>query len=361
MDQLYMLRTFVAVVEHRSFSKAALSLGVTTSSISKAINRLEADIQTRILHRTTRSVSVTETAQSYYLSCRRLLADLDEANRRVTREREIDSGNLRLVVHPMLMGKIFSRLVSDYHAIAPNVTLMVSVRDEAVNMYDGRFDMAILPSHLVEQSAVIRRTLFRSPRIFVAAPGYLEQRGTPEFASELTNHFLLLDPASSQKNTSSIDLLENGNTVSVLPMSTMNGNEVLLRAAALTETGIAILPEAMVREDIAMGHLTQILPRCSMSADGIELCLFYSHRELLPARLRTFVDFCTGFFRTIAPNIPNEKTTALGHHVYPAGARLARADGRAIPALAQGCRPVLGADSAGRVDHVGAHHGAAAA
>ena len=95
MDQLYMLRAFVSAAQHQSFSKAATSLGVTTGSISKAIAKLEASIQTRVLHRTTRSVTLTEEAQSYYLSCCRLLEELDEANRRIMREREVDSGKLR--------------------------------------------------------------------------------------------------------------------------------------------------------------------------------------------------------------------------------------------------------------------------
>jgi DNA-binding transcriptional LysR family regulator len=312
-----MLRTFVAVVQHRSFSKAAASLGVTTSSISKAIAKLEASIQTRILHRTTRSVSVTEAAQSYYLSCLRLLEELDEANRRITQEREIDTGRLRLAVHPMLISRTFSRLLANYQTIAPNVNLTVSVQEEAVNLYDGHFDMAILPPHLVEQSAVIRRPLSRSPHIFVAAPSYLERYGTPEAALDLANHFLLLGTASRQKSTNFIDLLENGKTVSVLPMSSMNCNEALLRAAALAGTGIATLPEAMVREDVAMRHLTHVLPQCSTSETVVEICLFYSHRELLPVRLRTFVDFCTEFFRTVPQNFPNEMSTipqALGAH-----------------------------------------------
>ena len=77
MDQLYMLRAFVAAARHRSFSKAAASLGVSTSSVSKAIAKLETSIQTRVLHRTTRSVTLTEAAQPYYLSCCRLLEELD--------------------------------------------------------------------------------------------------------------------------------------------------------------------------------------------------------------------------------------------------------------------------------------------
>jgi DNA-binding transcriptional LysR family regulator len=83
-------------------------------------------------------------------------------------------------------------------------------------------------------------------------------------------------------------------------MSSMDGNEILLRAAALTGTGIAALPETMVREDIDAGHLTHILTQCTTSDAKAEICLFYSHRELLPARIRTFVDYCIEFFRSPA-------------------------------------------------------------
>src|SRR5580698_2537335 len=265
MDQLYMLRAFVAAARYRSFSRAAESLNVTTGSISKAIAKLEGCIQTRVFLRTTRSVSLTEAARPYYLSCCRLLEELDEANRRITQAREIDSGKLRLIVHPMLMSETFSRLVQGFHTVAPNVSLIVSVQEGAANLYDGRFDMAILPPHLVEQSAVIRRTLSKSPRIFVAAPGYLDRYGKPLSAAELAHHFLLLDTDSRKKDANVIDLLERGKRVRVAAMSSMEGNEILLRAAALTGTGIAALPETMVREDIDARRLTHILPQCTTS------------------------------------------------------------------------------------------------
>jgi DNA-binding transcriptional LysR family regulator len=302
MDQLYMLRAFVAAARYQSFSKAADSLNVTTGSISKAIAKLEGCIQTRVLLRTTRSVSLTDAAQPYYLSCCRLLEELDEANRRISQEHEVNGGRLRLVVHPMLMSETFSRLVRRYRALAPNVSLVVSAQDCATNLYDGRFDIAILPPHLVEQSGVIRRTLCSSPRILVASPAYLEQYGIPATAAQLADHFLLVDPESRKKSTDFIELHEGCRRVSVSPMSSMDGNEVLLRAAALTGTGIATLPETMVREDIDMGQLVHILPECITADGNVEICLFYSDRELLPARLRTFVDFCTEFFS--APGRP---------------------------------------------------------
>ena len=331
MDQLYMLRAFVAAARYQSFSKAAESLNVTTGSVSKAIAKLEGCIQTRVLLRTTRSVSLTEAAQPYYQSCCRLLEELDEANRRITRSREVDSGKLRLIVHPMLMSETFSRLVRGYHAIAPNVNLIVSVQEGAANLYDGRCDMAILPPHLVEQSAVIRRTLSKSQRIFVAAPAYLEQYGVPLTAAELNHHFVLLDTDSRKKGVDVVDLLEGETRVSVSPMSSMDGNEILLRAAAVMGTGIAALPETMVREDIEAGRLTPILPLCTTFDSKVEICLFYSHRELLPARLRTFVDYCIQFFRSSARYDVKDAATVLPLNDYreeyswrPAEARYAR-------------------------------------
>jgi hypothetical protein len=86
----------------------------------------------------------------------------------------------------------------------------------------------------------------------------------------------------------------------VCPKSSMDGNEILLRAAALMGTGIAALPETMVRGDIEARRLTHILPLCTTSDSKAEICLFYSHRELLPVRLRTFIDYCTQFFRSSA-------------------------------------------------------------
>lgn len=298
MDQLYLLRAFVTAAKHRSFTKAAASLGITTGAISKAISRLEADVHTRLFHRTTRSITLTEEAQSYYLTCCRLLEELDEANRCIMHERDVDSGRLHLVVHPMLVSETLFQFVAAYRALAPNVNLTISVHAHSVNLYDGCVDLAILPSVLIEQSTVIRRTLSRSPRVLVASRGYLQKTGMPTRAVALQRHFLLLNRRAMQEATGPIELLEDGTRVEVAPSSSMEGDDALLRVAALTDGGIAMLPEAMVREDLAMGRLIQVLPGCSSLEGDVELCLFYSRRELLPARLRTFVDFCIEYFRS---------------------------------------------------------------
>ncbi|MCP3711390.1 hypothetical protein M3I54_31235 [Paraburkholderia sp. CNPSo 3274] len=105
--------------------------------MSKAIAKLEECVQTRVLLWTTRSVSLTEAAQSHYVTCCRLLEELDEANRQIALEHEVNGGKLRLVVHPMLVSGTFSRLLRRYRAIAPHVSLVVSVQDHATNLFDG--------------------------------------------------------------------------------------------------------------------------------------------------------------------------------------------------------------------------------
>lgn len=322
MEQLYLLRAFVAAAQHRSFSKAADSIGVTTGSISKAIVKLETSLQTRLLHRTTRSVTLTEQAQAYYLTCRRLLEELDEANRRITQERDVDSGKLRLVVHPMLIGETFSTFLARYRTFAPNVNLVVSIHEGPVSLYDGKYDMAIQLPDCVEQPAVIRRTLLRSSRIMVATPRYLERHGMPVRASDLSQHLLLLPSHLRQRDSDRIELLEYGKPVRVMPRSSIDGNDAFLQTAVQASTGIAALPEVMVRGAIAAGTLMPVLRDCSANDGDLELCLFYSHRELLPARLRTFIDFCIAFFRenearrhrnvhTAAPHQARDTTPAL--------------------------------------------------
>jgi DNA-binding transcriptional LysR family regulator len=298
MDQLHMLRAFVAAAQFRSFSKAAVALGVSCGFISKAVAKLESQTGTRLLHRTTRSVALTEEAHLYYFSCCRLLEELDEANRRITHDREVSGGRLRLVVHSMLIGERFAKLISTYNASCPDVNLIVSMHDGPVNLYDGQYDIALVPPDRVEQTAVIRRTLVRCRKIFVAAPPYLAERAAPKDSAELGGHFLLLDPMVRQKGRDVFGVVEGGNVVQVSPLSSMDGNEAMLRAAALAGSGIAVLPESMVREDIARGCLVQVLPECWTSEREVEICLFYTSRELLPAKFRSFIDFCVEFFRS---------------------------------------------------------------
>lgn len=298
MDQFYKFRAFVLVAEKQSFSKAAQSLGVTTGAVSRTILRLEKEVHIRLFHRTTRSVMLTDEAKPYYETCCRMLEEMDEANRRISNEREADSGKLNLVVHPGLSSSTLSRLVTSYRDLSPNVELNIAVKNCMINLYAGRVDLAILPSHLIEQPTVIRRTLSISPGTLVASPEYLGKFGTPTRACSLERHFLLLNGGAAQQGKPLIELLEDGKHVKIAAPSSMSADEPHLRAAALAGAGIAALPEAMVLDDMKSGRLIAVLPHCAVLEREMELCLFYAHRDMLSTRLRTFVNFCIDFFRS---------------------------------------------------------------
>jgi DNA-binding transcriptional LysR family regulator len=308
MDQLYHLKVFVAATKHGSFSKAAESLGVTTAAVSKAISRLESSVKTRLFYRTTRSIVLTEEARLYYVTCCKIVEELEQAHRQIIHAAEDNTGALCLVVHPMLINAALSKFVSGYRALAPKINLTVIAQERAINLYDGHIDMAILPAHLIEQSTAIRRPLTASSSVLVASPEYLYNVGVPAHVAELSGHILLKNWRSRQHDTKFFELLEDGQNISVAPMSSIDGDEVLLHTIVLGGAGIAVLPETMVREDIESGRLVQVLPHCSTVDGEVEICLFYSHRNL-PVRLRTFVDYCIKFFRSA--DIDREMYTTL--------------------------------------------------
>jgi DNA-binding transcriptional LysR family regulator len=111
----------------------------------------------------------------------------------------------------------------------------------------------------------------------------------------------------------------------VVPMSSMDGNDTLLRSAAGAGNGIAALPEAMLRENIATGNVVPVLNDCSTTDGDLELCRFYAHRQLLPARFRSFIDFCTAFFRENDSHRQRNVHTAATEQIHGNLAALAAA------------------------------------
>ncbi len=297
MDQLTMLRTFVTVVRRRSFSKAARDLGVSVGSVSRAISELESRVQTRLLHRTTRVVALTEDAKTYFLSCAQLLDELDEANRTITDKRWGRTGEIRLVAHSMTVPDMLPRLIEAHRIDTPDVRLRIIINDGTVNLLEGRFDMAILPPDMVDQGSVIRRTLICSRRILVASPSYLAVAPSIRSAADLAAQSLLLSVDHHEHSNRMLEMKEGDRRVAIPANALIEGDDMSLRACALAGLGIARVPEETVSTDLAAGRLQRVLPHCELTDDGVELCLFYPDREFISARCRALVDLCVSLFR----------------------------------------------------------------
>lgn len=296
MDQLTTLRAFVTTARLQSFSKAAHTLGVSCCAVSRAIADLEARVQTRLLYRTTRTVTLTEDARNYFHSCVRLLEELDEAHRRIAHERCTNEGELRLVVHPMIAPEMLSRLVREHRANAPHVHLVVSVSDCPVNLLDGTFDIGILPPGLVGQASVIRRTLRHSRRVLVASPSYLAACSPVDSVDDLQEHGILINGDRSDGGDGVFETLHRGRRLAVRASTVIEGSDLILRTFALAGMGIAWIPEETVAADLAAGQLQRVPLEGGFDDTRVELCLFYPDREFTSARCRTLIELCVRFF-----------------------------------------------------------------
>jgi DNA-binding transcriptional LysR family regulator len=297
MDRLFEIRAFVAAARFESLKKAAENLGVSISSISRALTSHEHSMKMRLLHRTTRVVTLNESARMYFQSCVQALDLIDEATLRAACEKNGRGGELRVAVHPMIVPGMLPRIVSRYRAMAPDVSLVVQMVEHPVNLADGRFDICLLPSELVDQGSVYRRLLRVTERVFVATPAYLAAAAPIRRAGDLQQHVLLLGSDLHDGGKRSIDAMDEDVRVELTIHSRIAGSETALRDGALADMGIAWVSEDVVVEDLAAGNLQRVLPRCKLNGARIELCLFYLDRQFMSHRSRLFMDVCTSLFK----------------------------------------------------------------
>ena len=190
MDQLAALRAFVAVAEAQSFSSAARALRIAKSAVSRQVSDLESDLGARLLHRTTRSLSLTEAGRAYFERATRILADLDDANRAVGELQAAPRGRLRISA-PMSFGFLhLMPALSDFMARYPDVVVDLAMNDRFVDLVDEGFDVAIRIATLPD-SSLIARQLAPARRVICASPNYLSTHGAPRSPNDLKTHACL--------------------------------------------------------------------------------------------------------------------------------------------------------------------------
>jgi DNA-binding transcriptional LysR family regulator len=286
MDRLTSILVFTKVASARSFSAAARSLRLSPAVVSKHVQSVEDWVGARLLNRTTRHVSLTETGASFYARSQRIIEDLEEARASAARGHAVPSGTLR-VSAPVSFGmRHLGPIVARYMSAYPNVLLDLVLDDRRVNLVEEGFDVAIRIGHLQDSSLVARR-IAPSREVVCAAPSYLAQRGEPKAPEELTAHDCLDYALRSTGSVWHLTGPRGEHTVRINPRMTATSGE-LLRQAALAGAGIILCPTFLVGDDLAAGRLVAILTRYP----PIERTLYavYPSRRQLSAKVRTFVD-----------------------------------------------------------------------
>jgi DNA-binding transcriptional LysR family regulator len=287
MDILTCMRAFATVVETASFTGAGERLDMSKAMVSKYVGVLEDHLGTRLLNRTTRRLSLTESGQVYYERCLQIIADVAEAEQAAGQLTAIPRGTLKIAM-PVSFGTIkIGPLITEYIRQYPEVNLDIALADRKVDLIEEGYDLAIRIGSLPE-SGLIARKLAVDRTAICATPAYLKQHGTPQKPEDLRRHACLNYTYSSSGDEW---YLKNDQEERVVPTSgpIKANNGDMLRLAALSGSGIIWQPRFIVEDDLQTGRLVEVLTNYSTVELGIYA--IYPSRKHLSAKVRTFVDF----------------------------------------------------------------------
>jgi DNA-binding transcriptional LysR family regulator len=287
MDRLDDMIAFIRVVESSSFTAAAERLGLSKSVVSRRLTDLENRLGTRLLNRTTRSLSLTPAGQTFFERARAILVDVEEAEQAVAELGRDPRGLLR-VNAPMSFGVLhLGPAVAEFMARYPDVELDLELTDRFVDLVEEGWDIAVRIGRLRDSSLIARR-LAPCRIVTVCAPAYLERAGRPERPEDLTRHECLL--YTTLTNPSVWHYRVEGDLRSVRLQGRMrvnNGDTIL--ASVRNGLGIAMLPTFMVSQDLLSGRLVTVLDAFEATDSAVH-AVWPHHRHLSP-KVRAFVDF----------------------------------------------------------------------
>ena len=294
MDRSFEMEAFVAVVDAGSFVAATEALRISKTAVSKHVDSLEKRIGVRLLHRTTRRLSLTEEGRLFYHRARDILAAMDNAEAEVSSRTQEASGLIRVNV-PLSFGMshlapLWGRFMAGY----PQIDLDITLNDRLVDLVEEGYDLAVRISSLPDSSLVSRK-LATTEMLVCASPGYLARHGAPRHPKDLAQHRVLAYTGLSGKDEWKFDGPDGEAVVRTRPRVYSNNGDTC-RAIALSDGGVILQPSFMVFDDLKHGQLVRLFPQYQSRELGIYAV--YASRKQLPLKVRCLVDFLVGAFET---------------------------------------------------------------
>lgn len=292
-DHLSAMALFARVVEAGSFSRAAETLGLSKSAVSKQVARLETRLGARLLNRTTRQISLTEAGSAFYAGCRQMLTEAEAAEAAVGHLAQAPRGTLH-VNAPMTFGQQHvAPALPEFLARYPELSVNLQLNDRTVDLVEEGFDVAVRIGQLADSSLIARRLAPLNTAI-VAAPAYLTRNGRPEHPRELQEHACLLYSYLASGPVWHFRGPGGRVRVPVTGRLEANNGDVLL-AAAKGGAGIARLPTFICGDAVRAGELERLLLDWVDTADAAVYAVYPASRQVSP-KLRVFLDFLAARF-----------------------------------------------------------------
>ena len=259
MDKYQEMRVFTAVVDAGSFVAAGDALNMSKAAVSRHVSDLEERLGVRLMHRTTRKLSLTSEGEVFLARCRDILASIDASEAELSTRSVTASGLLKISV-PVSFGiRHLAQLWSEFLALHPQVTLDVQLADRVIDLVDEGLDLAVRIARLPD-SSLISRQLATTRLVLCAAPSYLERRGTPKHPSELVQHDVMSYSLMAMGDQWQFTGPDGPVSVKVRPRMWSNNGDSCV-AAALQGCGIQLQPTFLIHRELASGQLVEILPQ----------------------------------------------------------------------------------------------------
>jgi DNA-binding transcriptional LysR family regulator len=299
LDQVTGMQVFARVAALGSLSGAARGLGMSQTMATKHVAALEEKLGVKLLHRTTRKITLTEAGRRYLESVERILAELAEAEAAAAAERFEVTGTLR-VNAPVSFGvRELAPLMAEFSRIHPALTVDMGLNDRTVNLVEEGWDVAVRIGRIHDQTLIARK--LAPCRLMVAgSPAYLAERGAPRTVEELTSHNCLGYTLSSSLGPHRWSFGPDGSVTVPIKGNFQASNGDALVAAALAGQGLVYEPTFLLGDEIRAGRLVVLtLDRPPMELPGV-FAVYASNRRP-PAKVRAFIDFLVQRLGSVPP------------------------------------------------------------
>lgn len=289
MNRIDAMHVYVRVAEMASFTKAADSLGLPKASASTAVQQLETELGTQLLHRTTRKVQMTQDGERFYERCKTLLADLDELDAMFQRAPQSLRGRLRVDMNSRVARSQVIPQLPEFLREHPHIEVELSCTDRRVDVVGEGFDCVVRVGTL-EDSNLVARPLGQFQIVNCASPAYLAAHGTPRELGDLVNHKMIHYVSTLGQRPPGFEYLD-GAVCRYVPMGgvfTVNSIEAY-ETGCLAGLGIIQTPQPGVLQLIEQGELVEVLPQ--YRAEPMPVSLLYAQRRNVSARVQVFMDW----------------------------------------------------------------------
>ena len=294
MDKLEVIKRFILVSDTGSFTKAADLIGVPKSAISASISQLEKHLNVRLLHRSTRKLTLTETGERYLDSCKQLIFDFDRLEHQIQSETQTISGVIRVDMPSRFMSTIVLPRLNEWYERYPETQVELSATDFRINPIEESVDFIIRVGEL-SSSDLIARPLGAVQMVNCVSKHYIQTYGTPTNLESLSNHMMIHYAVGSKAIPCEFEYVEK-KTVKVVLMNyklTVNSTDAYLHGC-LNGMGIVQIPKQGVRDYLLKGDLVEILPEYTCAA--MPVSILYASRKHMPQRVLYFMDWvCENF------------------------------------------------------------------